>query len=173
MYGMERYGIENEEHARTQCLNLMEHTHAKHGRLTSVVPGLIVNEHYSCLGASPDGEFSCPQCGRFLLEIKCVSSKRTLHPKTAGLEQQMLIQDDAGRATMNPSHRYFPQVQGQMAITGVRKCFLVLYTNKGIFSCVVDFCPTFWNKAHGKLLDFYMEHFAVKYYEAKIKVSLT
>ena len=48
----------------------------------------------------------------------------------------------------------------QMAITGVKRTALVIYTNKGILIVPVEFDPVFWLKILKKLQLFFVGHLA-------------
>ena len=56
---------------------------------------------------------------------------------------------------MKKDHRYYYQIQGQMAVTGIKKCCFVAYTYKGIFAIDIDFDPL-WATAEEKLFSFYV-----------------
>ena len=56
---------------------------------------------------------------------------------------------------MKKEHRYYYQIQGQMAVTGRMKCFFIAYTYKGIYTMEIDFDPLFWEIAERKLNSFY------------------
>ena len=56
------------------------------------------------------------------------------------------------------SHKYYYQIQGQMAITGIHRCILVGYTNRGIHSVTVNFDEDMWNTVHQNLSSFYKEY---------------
>lgn len=43
----------------------------------------------------------------------------------------------------NDSH-YFFQIQGQMHITNIKKCYFLLYTNQWKFFEIIDYNKTFW-----------------------------
>jgi len=63
---------------------------------------------------------------------------------------------------MRHSHAYFGQVQGQMGVTGQRKCMLVGFTHKGICSVTVEFDDEFWQNAKPMFYEFYTDaYFAV------------
>ena len=41
---------------------------------------------------------------------------------------------DDNTLRMIPSHKYFYQIQGQLAVSSLEKCILVAYTQKGIYT---------------------------------------
>jgi len=50
---------------------------------------------------------------------------------------------------------WYYQVQGQMALTGIKNTDLVINTNKGILIVPVDFDPVFWLQMLKKLHSFF------------------
>ena len=167
-----RFGIKNESKARKLFFSTTRLEHASHGRFTSFVPGLIVDDKYPCLGTSPDGVFECEQCGKFLIEIKCLYKERNGYAKNGGVASDILIKTDSD-LVMNPRHRYYAQVQGQMAIAGIFHCYLVLYSNRGIHETLVNFDPHFWNQAHGNLIKFYKGEYINTYIDVVINKQQT
>lgn len=81
-----------------------------------------------------------------LVEIKCPYSHRDITPEEAcgfycSLNSSVIL---------THSHKYFCQVQEQMAICNRPWCDFVVYTSKGI-----KFHPSFWNKILDKPTTFY------------------
>jgi hypothetical protein len=56
-------------------------------------------------------------------------------------------------------HKYNYQIQGQMGITGIKKCVLIGFTNKGIFPVNVNFNEDMWDKMKATLAKFYEQHY--------------
>ena len=147
-----KFGRSYEEKARVMFVS----SHKYHHRKTSCsVPGLILSNENPFLGASPDGIVSCPECGIFLIEIKCIYSCRNFFPKNALLVSKICEKNDSGELTISKTHKYYYQIQGQLAITNINKCFLVGYTHKGIHSVPVEFDQDFWDENEKLLTDFY------------------
>jgi hypothetical protein len=57
---------------------------------------------------------------------------------------------------MIPSHKYFYQIRGQLAVSGLEKCILVAYTQKGIYTVDMIFDKDFWDEAERRLYRKYM-----------------
>ena len=147
------YGRRFENTARQQFLRVHKYQHSK---CHIDIPGLILNDTYPFLGASPDGVLVCKGCpSKSLIEIKCLSSKRNYGPGTALVLNKICTRKVDGSLTIDRSHAYFYQIQGQMALTGIHTCILIGYTNKGITTICVDFDPAFWGSVSQKLTDFY------------------
>lgn len=73
-----------------------------------------------------DGFIPCDCCGDGVIEIKCPYSGRECHPKE--LSGKLFLNGD-GR--LKHSHKYYTQVQGQLAITDRRFCDFIVWTPKG------------------------------------------
>lgn len=93
-----QYGKDNEEKAR-QYFN--------HEMNVNVIPRVMVHPMISYMAASLDG---LSECRKVLLEIKCNGSKNHQIAKEQGL----------------PPHHY-AQVQHQMEVIGVNKCYYLSY----------------------------------------------
>ena len=146
------YGRQHEETARQMFLK----SHRYHHRSSTItVPGLTLNSNYPYLGCSADGILNCKSCGRFIVEVKCMFANRNFHPKVAAVMQGICKKNDSGELELLYGHKYFYQIQGQMALTSIHKAFLVLYTNKGIASVPVLFDEDFWESCSSQLCDFY------------------
>ena len=148
-----RFGRSFEKKARN--IFIRSHRFSHRGNVSVNVPGLIISPKDPILACSPDGIVDCKVCGKFLLEIKCLYKYKHFHPKNA-LKLSTIctsIEDDA--LQLRRSHAYFAQVQGQMGVTGLRKCVLVGYTHKGIYSVPVEFDGEFWQNARPVFYSFY------------------
>ena len=131
----------------------------KHRGCDVQVPGLCINADYPYLGASPDGILCCKECGKSLVEVKCLSSKRNFRPAIALIMSGIAVRNSEGSLSINPTHAYHYQMQGQMAITGIHVCHLVAYTHKGICVVRVDFDPQFWTRVSCILRDFFRKYY--------------
>lgn len=122
---------------------------------------MVIDEHFSFLGASPDGYCKCSTCGEFLIEIKCPYSFRNFHPKQAAKERNC-YQDERKNWQLKESSSYYFQIQGQLAICKIKLCVLVIYTRKGILPINVHFNESFWQNCKKKLVDFFINHMQPK-----------
>ena len=129
---------------------------SRHRQCSVYVPGLVMYQDSSSPGiaCSPDGIVTCSICGKFLIEIKCSFKYKCFHPKNA-LKLSGVCAEKDGELVVKPTHKYYYQIQGQMAATEVKKTCLVLYTHKGIASVNVDFDEEFWFSVRNKLVTFY------------------
>ena len=131
----------------------------KHRGCDVQVPGLCMNADYPYLGASPDDILCCKECGKFHVEVKCLSSKRNFRLALALIMSGIAVRNSEGSLSINPTHAYHYQMQGQMAITGINLCHLVANTHKGICVVRVDFDPQFWTRVSCILRYFFRKYF--------------
>lgn len=127
---------------------------SKHQELAVVESGLVINQKWPFLGASPDRIRFCKCHGKTLVECKSLFSKRNLLPGIAASEK--LIKTTKGFQLKEETTWYF-QIQGQMAITGIHHTDLVIYTNKGILIVPVKFNEQFWLRILDKLHLFFVQ----------------
>ena len=125
------FGRKFEEKARQMCLKAHLFQHKK---CSISVPGIIISPDTPLLAASPDGILSCIKCGQSLVEVKCLWSMRNFHAMMALLLSGICEKDptDETKLRVINKHQYYYQMQGQMACTGVKRCFLVAFTYKSI-----------------------------------------
>ena len=90
------------------------------------------------------------------MEIKCFFSQKNFHPKNALIVSKVCEKVDDNTLRMIPSHKYFYQIRGQLAVSGLEKCILVAYTQKGIYTVDMIFDKDFWDEAERRLYRKYM-----------------
>ena len=76
----------HEAEARKEYTKLMMATHEN---CSIRLSGLIINEAYPFLAASPDDIITCKCCGTSLVEYKCPYRSKEKHPKEAFLEENI------------------------------------------------------------------------------------
>ena len=74
---------------------------------------------------------------------------------------KICTRNDDGSLSMIASHTYYYmyQVQGEMAIMGIHKCWWVGYTHKGIQPVFVEFHCDFRESKVSRINDFYRDTF--------------
>lgn len=108
--------------------------------------GLIVSADHSWLGGSLDCVRKCKCCESWVVEIKCPFTGSDLDPKAAFLSDNVGGTCSADDQTeLRNSHPYYYQVQTQMAVSGLKSCDFVIYTNKGIYIVEIDFNKQVWD----------------------------
>ena len=123
-----------------------------HKELHVFESGLIIDPEFSHLGSSPDGIRVCQCCGKRVVEVKSLHSKRSLMPHIAAVEY---IYKENGTYRLKKETKGNYQIQGEMAFSKVTNADLVIYTNKGILIVEVLFDNYLWEEMLVKLNKFY------------------
>jgi len=89
--------------------------------------GLVVNNDFPFLGATPDGKL-CDNGTSGLLEIKCPYASRNVTIVEACKNPAFFLEDVDEKVQLKRTHPYYMQVQGQLLITGCSFCDFVVYT---------------------------------------------
>ena len=125
-----RWGLKHEAAARRKYEMVMKR---KYPDLTVSTCRLIVKENIPYLGASPDGlvkYYFESQTYTGVLEIKCPTSDRwkSEHPTDCvkGSNFCSYIDSDTDLCKLKTNHKYYYQVQGQMAIANKQWCDFVI-----------------------------------------------
>lgn len=121
--------------------------------------GLVSHPQYPFLGGSPDGFLYSREKEPMILEIKCIfnlqgDSLGSLVEK----RKDFCLYENGGEFSLKRSHKFYTQIQGQMAMSGIQKCLFVVFhskdTNK-LFSEIIDFDEGYWQKLFPILMNFY------------------
>ena len=126
-----KWGISNESKAR----EAYEFSIAdQHLNLSVADSGLLINQNWPFLGASPDGLVFCDCCGKGLCEIKCPYKYKDAMLVAAAVESSFCLKyDDNGvDLCLDTVHAYYYQVQCQLFVTGVEYCNFVVWTTKDL-----------------------------------------
>ena len=155
-----KYGLDNEPLAIEQYISHQK-THG-HPDLIVSASGFIISTDHPFLGTCPDGAVYDPvnvQQPFGFLEIKCPYSARNLTPVESCSIHGFCCTVDLScdeSLHLKESHRYYPQVQGQMAIGERPWCDFVVFTKKGISVERVPFNENYWkDRLLPKLIEFY------------------
>ena len=117
--------------------------------------GLFVLKAHPYIGASPDNIFTCSCCGSSCVEYKCPYSIKDLTVEE-GYERTDFLEKCEGGIQLKQSHKYFFQVQGQMAVTGHHTSYFVVWTLKGQPLIVkIAFNQHLWQDILSKLVIFF------------------
>ncbi|XP_029964542.1 uncharacterized protein LOC115400671 [Salarias fasciatus] len=140
------------------------------GRPVSVQDcGLFIDARRSWLAASPDGIVTDGGSGQWLLclEVKCPYKHRQRRVEDACRDDPafcLQILDQDGRRPGEPpayrlktSHSYFTQIQVQLAVTGLQRADLVVFTLKETAVVPVTFDPELWEETVSRLEKFYRD----------------
>jgi len=91
----------------------------------------VVNPNYSFLGATPD-EKVCIDSVTGILEIKCPYAVRDMKIEEAIQTNNFCLVREGDVVTINKSHDYYCQVQGQLFVTGAPFCDFIVYAKVDI-----------------------------------------
>lgn len=140
------------------------------GRSVSVLDcGLFIDAGRPWLAASPDGIVTDSRTGQWLLclEVKCPYKHRHNRVEDACRDDRAFcleIQDEDGQRPGRPpvyalktSHSYYTQIQCQLAVTGLKRADLVVFTLKETAIVPVAFDPDLWEETVSKLQVFYRD----------------
>ena len=171
-----RWGNDNEDNACQRYIN----DRALVGEAITVTSsGLHLMPDKSYFGASPDGLVLCTNVDTLCngcLEIKCPYSidgsvTVELSPqsivKKFGSKFFMKTRQD-GSLYLPHDHKYYAQVQGQMAILGIEWCDFVVYSNGEIVIDRILADLNYWDHLSEKLEQFYIQHVIPEVLSGKI-----
>lgn len=114
-----KYGIEMKVHAKTKYLEVLKTMHHKDIRVSEC--GLFLHSELCYIGATPDLLVECSCCGLGIVEMKCPHSISDKKPAVG--TPTYLIKNSVGNISLNETHRYYTQVQGQMGVVNEMKHF--------------------------------------------------
>ena len=157
-----RWGHEKENSALDLYLKKLQ---KKHKGLVICKGGLVVNVSWPHLGASPDGIRHCLCFAKRVIEVKSLFSKRSLPPHIAASEYVHKVN---GKYHLKRETKWYYQIQGELATTGLLMADLIIYTNKGIMIVEVEFNRDFWEAMLKKLTTFYKDYLVPELLTQKI-----
>ena len=112
------WGSQQEETARSKFVEIMA---LKHKSFTVKKVGLVLHPQPRYIGASPAGLCTCQCCPNMVLEIKCpYSVKEANKTLNDGWNLTDFLQKDGENILLKRSHKYYTQVQAQLANTSCK-----------------------------------------------------
>ena len=151
-----RYGREMEEVALQAYTSKMNGN--GHPGLSVERCGFFISLAHPFLGGSPDAIINDPTFPDPIgfAEVKCTFKYRSLTPEEASTKPDFCCANDDGQPRLKKKHKYFAQVQGQMAIGRKQWCDFIIYTEKGLSVERIPFSEEFWvGEALPKLVEFF------------------
>lgn len=120
--------------------------------------GLMINNLYPHIGASPDGIVSCDCCGKGTLEVKCPYTLRNSKSLNDLFKKKSapLVKDN-GVIKMNTKHQYYFQVQMQMFVADVLYCDFMAWNDSNHIIVRVEKDQSFWNNEYPKTTTFFYD----------------
>ena len=123
-------GVEHESAAVDEFLEwfVVDHTNIQYRK-----SGLVVNEKFPFLGASPDGVVECSCHGKFLLEVKCPYRcyDKSLS-EAAEQSKTFCLKQENGITSLDKNHAYYYQVQCQLNICEEDLSYFVVWAPKEV-----------------------------------------
>ena len=133
-----------------------------HKNVLSSKCGIFIDENCIFLGASPDLLVSCSCCGKGMLEVKCpLIPECTKCPGFCICNLPEYIVNVNGVFNVKKNHKYYVQVQGQLAVTKRLWCDLYIYTCNGALESRIVFNQSEYNKSLLPNLNFFFEKYIV------------
>ena len=118
--------------------------------------GLVIHPEHGWLACSPDDLVSDTVAeSQGLVEYKCPYSARDITVEEACKKKDFMCMLNSGKVTLKRTHKYYYQVQGQMAITRRRWCDFVIWTPHSTTVERINFDEEFWATVVPKLELFY------------------
>jgi hypothetical protein len=151
-----KHGLAMEPHAKRKLRELL----SCHKKIAYTETGLVIKQDEPFLAASPDMLISCLCHGKAVCEIKCPYSIRDETPTSTNLAY---LTTRNNRTTVNTSHKYFSQMQTQMAILNVQSCYFFVYTAHGYHLETVTFCEERWKELQRSSQKMWYEYIPPKY----------
>lgn len=155
------YGKRNEPHALNQYSKYLQQSHIG---VTLMQPGLLLHPQSPFLGSTPDAIIHCKCHGKFIAEIKCPISKAEVHPCSDDHDSSFYIKSHTPvdnkvecPSTLNKTHKYYHQVQGEIDICDVSFGHFVVWTPKGLHVEKIERDPSFQLKVKPKLELFFRQ----------------
>jgi hypothetical protein len=147
-----KYGRENEYEAAD---TYYDNQHTLHSNLKVDVCGMFVDTTHSFLSASPDRLVSCDCCGKGLLEIKCPISIAGQNPQQAPV---YYLEDKDNVRSLRRSHKYYTQVQMQMAVTKREWCDFFVWSKSGFHLERINFDSDLWMSYETTLTEGFLKY---------------
>ena len=123
------WGLEKESTAVAAYMEKIQESH-KEFKFSKV--GLMLNNQWPFLGASPDGLISCQCCGQGILEVKCPYSCRDIPLHEYACKRESMLVPAQSTYSLKKDHQYYYQVQCQLFISGAKYAHFVVWTPQEI-----------------------------------------
>ena len=152
-----RYGQHNEK-AALDCF-VQSLTLSKLNAIIEVKEcGLVVDSSESWLGASPDA-FITVDGEKCLVEIKCPYAARdmTVEDAVEKVKSFCLSKTETNGITLQSSHKYYYQIQVQLHVCKLNKCYFVVWTPKNMYCTTICIDSDFLKNIIPKLRKYYFQ----------------
>ncbi|XP_072428276.1 uncharacterized protein [Chiloscyllium punctatum] len=150
-----KWGIQNEPAAIKKYEKLKSEDIGRQVTVKSC--GLFVDPGKNWLAASPDGVVVDKATGDTigLVEVKCPYKHKNHTINKACEDKTFCLEQNKGELQLKKNHPYYTQIQCQLAVAGVDKADLAIYTDRDVAIVPVKPDKQFWKSTENKLEDFY------------------
>lgn len=129
----------------------------KHTNFTVSNCGLFVKKDRPYISCSPDAMCVCRCCGKATIEIKCpfvlANPQRSVQN---GYKDVSFLELNNDKLQIKKTHQYYTQIQAQMAITGCKRAYFVVWSPAGKpFIELLSFDSCHWQMILQSLIQFY------------------
>jgi hypothetical protein len=122
--------------------------------------GLFVKSDRPYIAGTSDRIDSYNYYFKAVLEIKCPFTLAEKSVKDGWKHLDYLNMNDKQILELNQKHPYYIQLQGQMAVTGLKMGHFFMWSPKGSLQTIVNFDPMFWVHLQEKLSSFFKAYIA-------------
>ena len=162
-----KYGIQNENNAISQFVKFseMELNPFRHISLQIERKGIISDAERPYFQCSPDLIVDCECHGQRLVEVKCPYNARDMTIREA-IESKKISYLKQNTNTkkfelVKGSDGYYCQIQMALAITKLKSCVFLVWSNYELLETEVPFNAEFWENEMEPLLDGFYRKFVV------------
>lgn len=149
-------GVYGCTHERDAIKDFLAHHQKEHPNSSVEKCGLFIHEEFPKFAATPDGILNCDICGQGCIEVKCPFCARdTSVSELIKIKKTCLIPGD--QTVLDKKHKYFYQIQMQMALSKTKFCYFIMWSPKDFFVEKVNFDSNFWQEKSAKALLFHRE----------------
>lgn len=144
-------------HEKTAAEAFMKHEGFRHSNPRLDECGLFLLKSHPYIGATPENIFrcKCSKCdGMFCVEYKCPFGIKNEDVRLAW-KRTTFLEEVQGNLRLKRNHKYYTQVIGQLALTGCKSGYFVVWTTVGQpFIEVITFDENHWSKVLSNLIVF-------------------
>lgn len=155
-----KYGLENEENAVRKFQKKIN----EDGFVCTIRKcGLFIEVPSGILAATP-GRIASIDGEEVVIEVKCLSASRELTPlaavATRSKDSNFGFKLDGTQIVVKKKHKFYYQIQMQMALTRILQCYVVIFTSDkyNVEIVQVNFEQQFWNDTREQLIDFHCKY---------------
>ncbi|XP_059171127.1 uncharacterized protein LOC131952467 [Physella acuta] len=144
------------QHERCALQQYAQIAGPKHRNFKITKSGLVVHPEVHYIGASPDGLVTCDCCGHGVVEIKFPSCTKDKMMDDVSKKEAKNIGLGSNKQ-LSSTHRYYYQIQTQMAATKSSYGDFIIWTTKDVHIERIFFDSNFWSSISVKAAEFFQK----------------